>query len=87
MKNIESRVKGQNSVSFGGNSSFRRQSGRPGGSMSRSRLQSNVGLLTPDRAGSVQLLDEPAVEGEQKLIGLAKNLAINKKSTILIQSS
>ena len=30
--------------------------------MSRSRLQSNVGLLTPDRAGSVQLLDEPAVD-------------------------
>ena len=29
--------------------------------MNRSRLQSSVGLLTPDRAGSV-LLDEPAVE-------------------------
>ena len=41
---------------------YRRQS-----SMSRSRLQSKVGLgnpglLTPDRAGSVQLLDEPAME-------------------------
>merc|ERR1719483_854020 len=65
LKTIETRVKGQNSVSFGGGGSFRRQSGRTG-SMNRSRLQSSVGignpgLLTPDRAGSV-LLDEPAVE-------------------------
>ena len=40
--------------------------------MSRSRLQSNVGfgtpgLLTPDRAGSVQLLDEPLMEQPQMI--------------------